>query len=127
MKKKASRKAPEAKKTAVKKTAAPPAVLSSADRRNLRGQAHHLEPVVQVGHSGVTDGVLKQVAEQLRAHELIKVRLHEPEDKQAMADALAAGTGSALCGLVGHTAILYKRHPREPKISLTPPKPERRR
>jgi RNA-binding protein len=92
-----------------------PAALSSAERRNLRARAHHLEPVVHVGHHGVTDAVLKEVAEQLLAHELIKVRLHEPEDKQAMADALSAGTGASLCGLVGHTAILYKKHPKQPR------------
>jgi RNA-binding protein len=101
---------------------AAPAALSSADRRSLRAQAHHLEPVVQVGHHGVTDGVIAAVKEALRAHELIKVRLHEPEDKQGMADTLAAGSGSTLCGLVGHTAILYKRHPKEPKVAVHPAK-----
>ena len=100
-----------------------PAALSSAERRNLRAQAHHLEPVVHVGHQGVTDPVLKEVKEQLLAHELIKVRLHEPEDKQGMADALAAGTGATLCGLVGHTAILYKKHPKQPR-SFKPQPPE---
>lgn len=73
---------------------------------------------MHVGHAGVTDGVIAAVREALRAHELIKVRLHEPEDKKGMADALAAGAGATLCGLVGHTAILYKRHPREPKIAV---------
>jgi RNA-binding protein len=92
--------------------------LSSAQRRGLRAQAHHLEPIVQVGHSGVTDGVIAAVREALRAHELIKVRLHEPEDKKGMAEALAAGSVSTLCGLVGHTAILYKRHPKLPKIEI---------
>jgi len=97
--------------------------LSSAQTRALRGLAHHLEPIVQVGHQGVTDGVLSAVKEALRAHELIKVRLHEPEDKKGMAAALAAGTGSTLCGLVGHTAILYKRHPKEPKVELPKERP----
>jgi RNA-binding protein len=90
--------------------------LSSAQRRSLRALAHHLEPVVQVGHQGVTDGVLAAVRDALLAHELIKVRLHEPEDKTAMCEALAAGTRSTLCGLVGHTAILYRRHPERPKL-----------
>jgi RNA-binding protein len=111
--------------TGTAKTIAPPAALSSAQRRNLRAQAHHLEPVVHVGHHGVTDAVLKEVAEQLVAHELIKVRLHEPEDKQAMAAALAGGTASTLCGLVGHTAILYKRHPTQPK-SFKADQPEKK-
>ena len=100
----------------VKPTAKSTASLTSAQTRSLRALAHHLEPVVQVGHQGVTDGVLKAVAIALRTHELIKVRLHEPEDKKAMAEALSQGTGATLCGLVGHTAILYKRHPKEPRL-----------
>lgn len=99
------------------------APLSSAQARSLRALAHHLEPVVQVGHQGVTDAVLGAVKEALLAHELIKVRLHEPEDKKAMAATLAAGTGATLCGLVGHTAILYKRHPKQPKVVLDPERP----
>jgi RNA-binding protein len=92
--------------------------LSSAQTRSLRALAHHLEPIVQVGHQGVTDGVLAAVKEALYAHELIKVRLHEPEDKKAMAATLAAGSGSTLCGLVGHTAILYRKHPKQPKVEV---------
>jgi RNA-binding protein YhbY len=55
--------------------------------------------------------VLDAVRLALRDHELIKVRLHEPEDKRAMAQTLATETRSALCGLVGHTVILYKPRP----------------
>ena len=69
-----------------------------------------------VGQAGVDDRVLRSVDEALTAHELIKVRLHEPEDKRADAAALADGTGAALCGLVGHTVILYRPHPEHPTI-----------
>jgi RNA-binding protein len=93
-------------------------VLTSTQRKKLRGLAHPLEPVVQVGHQGVTDAVLEQVRAALLAHELIKVRLREPEDKKGLAVALAAGSESDLCGLVGHTVILYKRHPEKPRITI---------
>jgi RNA-binding protein len=93
-------------------------VLTSTQRKKLRGLAHPLEPVVQVGHQGVTDAVLEQVRAALLAHELIKVRLREPEDKKGLAAALAVGSESDLCGLVGHTVILYKRHPEKPRITL---------
>jgi RNA-binding protein len=82
----------------------------------LRGRAHALEPVVQVGQAGVTEPVVQAVDEALTAHELVKVRLREPEDKQAAARDLAEGTRSALCGLVGHTVILYRPHPERPRI-----------
>ncbi len=93
-------------------------VLTGRQRRALRAMAHALQPVVTVGHAGVTDAVLHAVDDALRGHELVKVRLHEPEDKRAMAAALADGTDAVLCGLVGHTAILYRPHPDEPRIRV---------
>lgn len=104
-----------------------PNVLTAAQRRSLRALAHHLEPVVHVGHSGITEGVVAATAEALLAHELIKVRLHEPEDKQAMAEALASGAQAALCGLVGHTAILYRPHPKRPKVLVGKDRPAKDR
>lgn len=92
--------------------------LPGYQRKYLRGLAHDLKPVVKVGEKGLTDSVVAAIDAALLVHELIKVRLHEPEDKKGMANELAAGTGAALCGLIGHTVILYKEHPEEPVIHL---------
>ncbi len=92
--------------------------LTGRQRSYLKGKAHDLKPVVQVGQGGVSEAVVKQVAQALLQHELIKVRLSRPEDKKAMAEELARATDAVLCGLVGHTVILYKRHPETPKITL---------
>jgi len=92
--------------------------LKGFQRKHLRALAHALKPVVQVGQAGVTGAVIEAVETALLDHELIKVRLTRPEDKRADAEALAAGTSSALVGLVGHTAILYKPHPEDPRIQL---------
>lgn len=94
------------------------APLSPRQRKGLRAQAHGLEPVVHVGRVGVTEAVAANVDAALLAHELIKVRLHEPEDKEAAATALATATGATLCGLVGHTVILYRPHPETPRIRV---------
>ena len=91
----------------------PAPVLRAREQRELRAQAHGLSPLVQVGHGGVSAEVLEAVSQALRDHELVKVRLHEPEDKRGMAAALAEGTRSALCGLVGHTVILYRPRPQQ--------------
>ena len=101
-------------------------VLTGAQRQHLRGRAHGLEPVVMVGHAGVTGAVVKSVDEALAAHELIKVRLHQPEDKRALASELAERGGAALCGLIGHTVILYRPHPTRPRIPLDVVRPETR-
>lgn len=92
--------------------------LAGFQRKFLRGRAHALKPVVQVGQNGVTEQVIDAVDAALLAHELIKVRLTRPPDKRAMAHALASGAGAALCGLVGHTVILYRPHPDHPRIEL---------
>jgi RNA-binding protein len=98
----------------------PAPVLTGRQRKHLRGLAHGYEPLVHVGSAGVTDAVLHAVDAALTAHELVKVRLHQPSAKHDAAAALAAGTGSALCGLVGHVVILYRPHPAKPRIVLGP-------
>jgi RNA-binding protein len=90
--------------------------LRGHQRKFLRGLAHGLSPVVQVGHDGVSPAVLQAVDRALLDHELIKVRMIRPPDKKAMARALAEGTAAHLCGLVGHVAILYRPHPESPTI-----------
>ncbi|MCC6849111.1 MAG: YhbY family RNA-binding protein [Deltaproteobacteria bacterium] len=92
--------------------------LTGRQRKHLRGLAHGFEPLVYVGSAGVTDAVLAAVDGALLAHELVKVRLHAPVAKHDDATALAAGTGAALCGLLGHVVILYRPHPEKPRISL---------
>lgn len=92
--------------------------LQGFQRRFLRGRAHALKPVVQVGDAGLSDAVIAAVDEALAAHELVKVRLHAPEDKKATATELARRTGAALCGVVGHTVILYRPDPEAPRLEL---------
>lgn len=92
--------------------------LKGFQRRFLRGLAHPLRPVVQVGDEGPSAGVVSALDQALLDHELVKVRLHQPADKRATASELAARTGAEVCGVVGHTVILYRRHPELPRIEL---------
>lgn len=99
-------------------TPLPAPTLTGAQRRYLRGLAHPLRPIVQIGEAGLSENVQKALDAALASHELVKVRLRQPEDKKAAAEALARGSASALCGVVGHTVVLYRPHPETPKISL---------
>lgn len=96
----------------------PAAPLQGFQRRFLRGLANPLRPVVHVGAAGVTASVIAATDRALSDHELVKVRFHEPEDKHGMAEALAQGTGAQLAGTIGHTVILYRRHPESPRLRL---------
>jgi RNA-binding protein len=95
--------------------------LDGYQRRHLRGLAHHLKPVVQVGKAGLSPTVLAAVDEAFETHELIKVRLAgDKAEKKEMISALEDHTRCAEVGLVGHVATLYREHrePAERKIKL---------
>jgi len=91
---------------------------TGALRRKLRGHGHALKPLVQIGKSGVTKGVLAQVAQALFDHELVKVRIGTecPADRFAVADELAAQPGTQVVQIIGRTVLTYKRHPKKPRF-----------
>ncbi len=100
-----------------------PPSLTGAQRRALRGLGHALKPVVQIGVAGLTDGVVGATADALERHELIKISIggESPADrKQAPVD-LAARTGAHVAGIVGRTALLYRRRAGDPTIELPGP------
>ncbi|MBS1105752.1 MAG: hypothetical protein H6Q91_1254 [Deltaproteobacteria bacterium] len=92
--------------------------LAGFQKRYLRSLAQRLEPIVWVGDDGLSEGVLRALREALAVHELVKVRMRAPSDKRAAAAELARVGGAVLVGLIGHTVILYRRHPDEPKLEL---------
>ena len=92
--------------------------MEGFQRKYLRGLAHSLKPVSQIGRQGLTEESVEAVRTALSDHELIKVSMHKPKDKKGMAAELAQRTESELCGLIGHTMILYRAHPDEPVIRL---------
>jgi RNA-binding protein len=86
--------------------------LTGAQRKHLRGLAHHVKPVVHVGRNGVTDPVLQEIEEALDYHELIKVKLVDPQGrKKDLANELATRSGGTRVGLVGNVVTLYRQHP----------------
>jgi RNA-binding protein len=84
--------------------------LTSAQSRFLRGQAHDLRAMLQVGGKGITDALVTEVENALEQHELIKVKIaaEDREARDAMIGELAQRAGAALVQRIGHTAVLYK-------------------
>lgn len=92
--------------------------LNGKQRRKLRALGHHLQPVVLVGQSGVTDNVIAAVEQALYDHELIKVKIHEgPEDRKEAAQRLALSSGAELAQLVGRVALLFKAREEDSKFA----------
>ena len=93
-------------------------MLRGFQRRYLRKLAHGRKALVQVGDAGISQTVFEAIDSALLDHELVKVRLRQPDDKKAEARSLSQRCGAELCGVVGHTVILYRPHPEKPAISL---------
>ncbi|HKI02163.1 MAG TPA: ribosome assembly RNA-binding protein YhbY [Thermoanaerobaculia bacterium] len=88
------------------------AELSGAQKKHLRGLAHHLKPIVHVGKNGLTDPVVELIGKALDDHELIKVRIIDPQGrKKELAEEIAGRSGGARIGLVGNVVTLYRRQP----------------
>ena len=49
-------------------------MLKFKTNSHLKALSHSLNPVVQVGHKGLTDSVIKEIEVSLKAHELIKIQ-----------------------------------------------------
>lgn len=85
-------------------------VLTSAQNRFLRGQAHDLKALLQTGGKGVTPAFLAELDEVLERHELVKVKVaaEDRETRDAMIDEITGQSGAALVQRIGHVAVLYR-------------------
>ena len=85
-------------------------MLTSAQTRFLRGQAHGLKAMLQVGGKRITDALVAEVALALEHHELIKVKVagEDREARDALIAELAERADAALVQRIGHTAVLYR-------------------
>ena len=96
--------------------------ISSSDRRFLRSQAHHLEPVVLIGKNGISDGTVEAVNKALEARELIKIKFREFKDnKQSISDEIATSANCQVVGMIGHTVILFRQNPDSEKQNICLP------
>jgi putative YhbY family RNA-binding protein len=84
--------------------------LTTAERRTLRADAHHLDPVVMVGGDGLTPAVVKETDNALKAHGLIKVRVLG--DDRAQREAMYAQLCDELCAApiqhIGKLLVLWR-------------------
>ncbi len=95
--------------------------LKGFQKKHLRGLAHGLKPVVQIGKEGITEGVIRAVDEGLLRHELIKIKFTDFKDqKEVLTGEIAVKTECERVGMIGHTAILYRPQtdPEKRKIVL---------
>lgn len=87
--------------------------ITARERSALKARAHALEPIVLVGHEGLTDAVVLEIDRALTAHELIKVRAggDDRDARRALWDAICERTGAEPVQQVGKVLVLWRPNP----------------
>lgn len=92
--------------------------LNAAQKRNLRGLAHHLKPVVTVADKGLSENVIAEIERALNDHELIKVKLRaDREARKAWAQKIASLCEAEWVQSIGQVACFYRKHPEKPIVN----------
>lgn len=89
--------------------------LSSEERRSLRARAHALAPVVSIAQNGLTDAVLNEIEVNLKAHELIKIRVYndDREQREAYLVTVCNDLGAAAVQHIGKLLVIWRPAPDE--------------
>src|SRR5574340_890557 len=84
--------------------------LTPARRREIRAQAHHLRPVVAIGHHGLTPAVVREIDVALKAHELIKLRVlgDDRDERSKLLARVCAELGCAPVQQLGKLLIVWR-------------------
>ncbi len=93
--------------------------LSNKQKQYLKGLAHSIKPVVQLGNNGLTEGVVAEIDNALSHHELIKIKVptDDREEKQLMMEAIIRETNAIKLQVIGHTMVMF-RQSEEKKIAI---------
>jgi putative YhbY family RNA-binding protein len=85
-------------------------VLTAVERRQKRAEAHHIAPVVSVGHDGATAAVRREIDAALAAHGLVKVRVFADDRaaREALLGELSSTLGAAPVQHIGKLLVLWR-------------------
>ena len=94
--------------------------ITSKQRAYLRSLAHSLNPIFQIGKSGISDNQLQGISEALEAHELIKITVLEtaPDSIKILSEEIANATSSLVVQTMGNKITLFRKRSKNSKIEL---------
>ena len=94
--------------------------ISTKQRAYLRGLANKMEPIVHIGKQGITENLVQQAAEALKARELIKGTVQEnaPMDARQAVTELCRRCCAEPVQVIGRRFVLYKKSYDNPRIEL---------
>ena len=95
-------------------------MLTSKQRAYLRGLAAAEDTIVIIGKGGITENIIIQMNDALKARELVKVRVLENSllTAREAADALSETCRAEVVQVIGSKFVLFKRNEQKPKLEL---------
>ncbi|WP_313074380.1 ribosome assembly RNA-binding protein YhbY [Lacrimispora sp.] len=98
--------------------------MTSKQRSYLKGLAMNIDPIFQIGKSGLTPEITNAVIEALEAREIIKITVLKNcmDDGSNIAQVLSERTHSEIVQVIGRRMVLYKQAKEEAKRKISLPK-----
>lgn len=95
-------------------------MLTSKQRAYLRGLANPIETILIVGKGEITDNIITQASDALKARELIKGKVLENSaySSREAAEAIAEKCKAEVVQVIGSKFVLYKKNEDKPVIVL---------
>lgn len=88
--------------------------MTGKERASFRAKANSLEPLFQLGKGGMSEALIAQTDNALRARELIKIKVlleSSPITPREAADQLAEATNAHVIQVIGGVIVLYRENP----------------
>ncbi len=95
-------------------------IMTSKQRAYLRSLANTIEPIFQIGKSGISENLINQLNDAINARELIKISTLEtaPADARELGEEIAIATNSILVQTIGNKITLYRPKKKNSRINL---------
>jgi len=92
--------------------------LSNTQKKQLKGMAHSLKPVVIIGQHGMKQSIDEEIAMALKYHQLIKVKvgIGDRDLRDALITQIVATHNAILIQGIGNIAVLYRFNPQKGKL-----------
>ena len=94
--------------------------MTSKERAYLRSKASTIDSIFQIGKTGITDVLLKELDKAIEARELIKITVLEtaPGNAKEIAEEIARGTNSDVIQTMGNKITLFRQKKKNSKYEL---------
>ena len=93
--------------------------LSNTQKKQLKGMAHSLKPVVMVGQHGMKESIDDEIAQAIKYHQLIKIKvgLGDRDARDELIAKIVETHNAILVQRIGNIAVLYRFNPQKGKLA----------